>query len=119
MVWLLGIRDRSKELPASRCKCLLGSVPTVSTFSKDNDAKKYRHWRLEVERGIYLYSFCLFVCCSLLSALFCFPSFLPSLFFFVTDFVSVLPSGTNSYSLFLARKKMDDNNSGGGGGGWF
>lgn len=46
----------------------------------------------------------LFVCL-LLSTLFCFPSFLPSLFF-VTDFVSVLPSGTNSYSLFLARKKM-------------
>lgn len=59
----------------------------------------------------------LFVCL-LLSTLFCFPSFLPSLFF-VTDFVSVLPSGTNSYSLFLARKKMDDNCGGGGGGGGF
>lgn len=59
----------------------------------------------------------LFVCL-LLSTLFCFPSFLPSLFF-VTDFVSVLPSGTNSYSLFSSAEKMDDNNSGGGGGGGF
>lgn len=31
IVWLLGHSDRSKELPASRCKCLLGSV-TVSTY---------------------------------------------------------------------------------------
>lgn len=74
---------------------------------------------LEADGGICLYVFfVLFVCCSLLCFVTCFPSFLPSLFF-VTDFVSVLPSGTNSYSLFLARKKMDDNSGGGGGGGGF
>lgn len=63
-----------------------------------------------------MYSFCLFV--ALCSTLFCFPSFLPS-HFFVTDFVSGLPSGTNSYSLFFSAEKMDDNNSGGGGCGGF
>lgn len=56
--------------------------------------------------------FCLFV------ALLCsnlFPLIFAEPFFLCTDFVSVLPSGTNSYSLFLARKKMDDNSGGGGG----
>lgn len=94
--------DRSKELPASRCKCLLGSVPTVSTFSKDNDAKKYRHWRL-MEVFTCILFVCLFVAlCSLL----CFvsPHFCRA-FFFVTDFFSVLPSGTNSYSLFSSAEK--------------
>lgn len=74
----------------------------LPTFSKDNDAKKYQ---VELEaRGICLYVFfvCLFVallCSFLVSPHFC------RAFFVVTDFVSVLPSGTNSYSLFLARKK--------------
>lgn len=67
-------------------------------------------------RGICLYVFfvCLFV--ALLYSV-----FFPLIFaepFFVTDFFSVLPSGTNSYSLFLARKKMDDNSGGSGGGGF-
>lgn len=72
---------------------------------------------LEAEgRGIFLYSlFVLFV--ALCSALFLFPLIFAEPFLF-TDFFSVLPSGTNSYSLFLARKKMDDNCGGGGGGGF-
>lgn len=65
-------------------------------------------------RGAYVLFVCLFVAL-LYSVLF------PLIFaepFLFTDFVSVLPSGTNSYSLFLARKKMDDNCGGGGGGGF-
>lgn len=51
-----------------------------------------------------MYSFCLFVCCSLLYSVL-FPLIFAEPFLF-TDFFSVLPSGTNSYSLCLARKKM-------------
>lgn len=61
----------------------------------------------------------LFVCLLLLlCSVFVSPHFCRAFFFLCTDFFSVLPSGTNSYSLFLARKKMDDNSGGGGGGGF-
>lgn len=116
MVWLLGIRDRSKELPASRCKCLLGSVPTVSTFSKDNDAKKYRHWRL-MEVFTCILFVCLFVAlCSLL----CFvsPHFCRAFFFLLLTLSLFCRVELTLTHFFLARKKMDDNSGGGGGGGF-
>lgn len=73
---------------------------------------------LEAEgRGIYLYSLfvCLFV--ALLSALFCFPSFLPSLFLLLTLSLFCRVELTLTH-FFLVRKKMDDNCGGGGGGGF-
>lgn len=91
--------DRSKELPASRWKCLLGSVLLYLPFQK---IMTQRNIVALEARGAYVFLVCLFV--ALCSTLFCFPSFLPSLFF-VTDFVSVLPSGTNSYSLFFSAEK--------------
>lgn len=73
---------------------------------------------LEAEgRRYLLVFFVLFVCCSLALCSVLFPLIFAEPFLF-TDFVSVLPSGTNSYSLFLARKKIDDNSGGGGGGGF-
>lgn len=102
MVWLLGIPTDRKSFPQVAGNACSDRLLTVSTLSKDNDAKKYQ---VELEaRGICLYVFFLFVCLLLCSALFCFPSFLPSLFF-VTDFFSVLPSGTKSYSLLFSAEK--------------
>lgn len=62
---------------------------------------------------------CLFVAlCSLLSALFCFPSFLPSLFFLLLTLSLFCRVELTLTHFFLARKKMDDNSGGGGGGGF-
>lgn len=111
------IERASRKSAVNACSDRLLYLPT---FSKDNDAKKYcsiANWRLKVG-GIYLYSlFVLFV--ALCSALFCFPSFLPSLFLLLLTLSLFCRVELTLTHFFLARKKMDDNNSGGSSGGGF
>lgn len=116
MVWLLGIPTDRKSFPQVAVNaCSDRLLLYLPTFSKDNDAKKYQ---VELEaRGICLYVFfvCLFV--ALCSTLFCFPSFLPSLFCLLTFSLFCRVELTLTH-FFLARKKMDDNCGGGGGSGF-
>lgn len=81
----------------------IGWLLYLPTFSKDNDAKKYCILEAEGrERYLLVFFVCLFVAL-LYSVLF--PLIFAEPFFFVTDFVSVLPRGTNSYSLFSSAEK--------------
>lgn len=118
MVWLLGIRDRSKELPASRCKCLLGSVLLCLPFQKIMTQRNIV--ALEARgRERYLLVFFLFVCL-LLSAL-CsvlFPLIFAEPFFLLLTLSLFCRVELTLTHFFLARKKMDDNSGGGGGGGF-
>lgn len=99
MVWLLGIPTDRKSFPQVAVNACLDRFYCIYLpFQKIMTQRNI----VALEAGIYLYS--LFVCCSAL-LFFVSPHFCRA-FFLCTDFVSVLPSGTNSYSFFLARKKM-------------